>query len=214
METFEYGGFLWPIINPDENPTNPRAPRFILKEAGYIDQILEHVDGRRLVFQAGGNVGVFPFRLADRFRHVVTCEAADDNFELLQRNAGHLKNIQAHKAAIGPNIGTIGLHRHRKNCGAHQTRGPGNIPMISIDSLELKDCNLIWLDIEGMELEALRGGSRTIERFNPVIAIEEVGLGEPATPHLLTLGYKVMLEYRFVKLFKRDDKLRGVPYRP
>ena len=47
--------------------------------------------------------------------------------------------------------------------------------MTTIDSLDLSECNLIWLDIEGYEVNALKGGERTIDLFHPVIIIEEKG---------------------------------------
>ncbi len=51
----------------------------------------------------------------------------------------------------------------------------GPIPMQTIDSLDLAECDLIWLDIEGYEVNALKGAKKTIDRFQPAVIIEESG---------------------------------------
>jgi FkbM family methyltransferase len=47
-----------------------------------------------------------------------------------------------------------------------------NVPVIAIDSLNLKHVRAIVLDIEGYEPEALRGAIKTIARDHPVIMAE------------------------------------------
>lgn len=42
----------------------------------------------------------------------------------------------------------------------------------SIDSLDLKRCKLIKIDVEGMEFEVLNGAVETIQRFKPNILVE------------------------------------------
>jgi FkbM family methyltransferase len=46
------------------------------------------------------------------------------------------------------------------------------IPMLSIDSLKLARADLIKIDVEGMEMEALAGGANTIETLRPMLLIE------------------------------------------
>ena len=50
--------------------------------------------------------------------------------------------------------------------------GEGAIPTLRVDDLGLKVCDLLYLDIEGYELFALRGSAETIRRCRPVIACE------------------------------------------
>jgi hypothetical protein len=59
---------------------------------------------------------------------------------------------------------------------------------------------LIYLDIEGSELPALKGGQATISAFKPVIVLEEKGLGrkfgyqdEDIRVFLRKFGYKPVL---------------------
>ena len=45
-------------------------------------------------------------------------------------------------------------------------------PIITIDSLNLSDVDLIHLDLEGYELFALQGAIETIKRYKPLIVLE------------------------------------------
>lgn len=46
------------------------------------------------------------------------------------------------------------------------------VPVVSIDSLELPALDFVLLDIEGMELPALKGAHETIERYKPILYVE------------------------------------------
>jgi FkbM family methyltransferase len=48
------------------------------------------------------------------------------------------------------------------------------VPTISIDSLDLSRADLIKIDVEGMEMEALAGGAKCIEILRPMLLIEIV----------------------------------------
>jgi len=47
------------------------------------------------------------------------------------------------------------------------------LPMMKLDDLSLQRCDLIKIDIEGMEFDALVGADETIRRFRPVIYFEQ-----------------------------------------
>ena len=65
------------------------------------------------------------------------------------------------------------------------------VPLVSIDSLRLKRLDMVKIDVEGMEIEVLRGSQETLEEFNPIMLIEIIKSDrEEITNFLLTLGYK------------------------
>jgi FkbM family methyltransferase len=140
-----------------------------------LETVLPHVEQRHVCVQAGGNAGVWPLRLADYFEKVYTFEPEPLNFECLRRNVTK-PNIVATRAALGEKAGSVGLFLHLQNTGGHTIRGKGRIPVVTIDSLELGACDLIWLDIEGYELFALQGAEGTIKRYRPVVVVEVGGL--------------------------------------
>lgn len=59
-----------------------------------------------------------------------------------------------------------------KNVGASHAVNGGNIPCIALDSLNLEACNFMKIDCEGMEIEVLEGGRKTIEKYKPYMLIE------------------------------------------
>ncbi|HLQ78564.1 MAG TPA: FkbM family methyltransferase, partial [Terriglobia bacterium] len=61
-----------------------------------------------------------------------------------------------------------------------------SIPVMTVDSLRLARCNLIKIDIEGMEPQVLSGARRTIERLRPFIFVETTMVNSKAVIEILT----------------------------
>ena len=71
------------------------------------------------------------------------------------------------------------------NAGAsHVGRDEGDIHLFTLDSLNLRRCDFLKLDIEGCEYEALIGATDTIRQHQPVMWIEvnEAALGRRGWP--------------------------------
>ena len=164
------GGFLWP--SSDMNA----APR-VLEDVSDVDDILTFVKDRNVAVQAGGNVGVYPKELGKTFRRVYTFEPDSKNYACMQDNVPE-DHVIKYRAALGSQRGYTGLSCDENNCGAHFMVSGNDIQVVAIDDLGLEDCNLIYLDVEGYEMEALKGASDTIRRFRPVIVAEDKGLSE------------------------------------
>jgi FkbM family methyltransferase len=132
----------------------------------------------RTAIQAGGNMGAFPWKLAAKFAHVVTAEADPRCFAYLDQNVRE-HNVEKLNAAFSDAPGTVAICRPSTDNLGQQYIVPGNeVPAVRIDSLGVTDCDLIYLDIEGSELLALKGAAETIALSRPVIAIEDNGLSE------------------------------------
>jgi FkbM family methyltransferase len=168
-EFIKRGDYWWPVADT-------WCYKVIHDEVSDIDDALTLVPGRTVCIQAGGNVGVWANYLADRFARVYTFEPDLDNYACLQANAK--KNVYHSRQALGASIGSGSLSLVQGNAGAHWTVPGSDFPVTTIDALQLVVCDLIVLDIEGAELDALVGAVNTIERCRPVIHFEEKGLGE------------------------------------
>ncbi len=46
-----------------------------------------------------------------------------------------------------------------------------SVEVITLDSLKLSRCDFLKIDVEGMELQVLKGGEATINAFRPVIYV-------------------------------------------
>ena len=141
-----------------------------------IDKVLPFVRKFDFCLQAGGNIGIWPKRLARSFRTVMTFEPHPENFECLEMNCVE-KNIICHQNALSDRREQVFVRppnkEHEHNCGAHQIFPDGDIDTIRIDDLDLSDCDLIYLDIEGYELKALHGAVDTIQMHHPIIVFED-----------------------------------------
>lgn len=144
--------------------------------------ICDMVPIKNTVVQAGGNAGLFPINLSSYFTKVVTFEPITETYNALVANLKErpsIKNIELHKVGLGENFGKAEkVVIDPKNHGAHQIKSSedGEIAVIPLDSLELRDVNLMWLDVEGSEVKALNGSKETIERCKPIIVLENKGL--------------------------------------
>ena len=155
--------------------------RYMRRDVSLLKQTVEaHVPRtrRRVAVQAGGALGMFPKFLAGRFATVYTFEPDPENFAALMRNAPE-RNIVKFQAALGDRRALVAIsheRRSRKPGTAHEgirhVDGPGPIPTLTVDDLGLNACDLLYLDVEGHELFALRGAVATIARCAPVIVAE------------------------------------------
>lgn len=152
-----------------------------LRDLMTLEQVISLTRRWEVAVQAGGNLGLFPKRLAETFKRVYTFEPDAELFACLRHNAPE-KNIKAYEAAIGASREPIALACTRRDSserpvheGMTHVSGPGTIPQMVLDDLKLPACDLVYLDIEGYELNALRGAEATIVEYAPVIALEVNG---------------------------------------
>ena len=151
----------------------------VLDEVGDLGFSLDLCKDFRTVIQAGGNVGVYPLALSQKFKTVYTVEPDVDNYKALEANTCNAKNIVSRRAAFGRVHGRAAIDRiYPDNVGAHQIKQGNEFAVIPIDSLGVIDCDFLQLDVEGSEHEALLGAVATIEASWPVITLELKGHGE------------------------------------
>lgn len=143
-----------------------------------LEHAYRHCRAFDVAVQAGGNMGVWPWRMAQKFKHVVTFEPDPACYPYLQQNLAGVPNVSAINAALLDCFTKCGVvTENAVNMGAQfVSPGVGEVPTVTIDSLDLHACNLIYLDIEGAELLALHGAVETIMEYSPVIAVEDKGL--------------------------------------
>lgn len=204
-------GLWWPV-------DNARARGIITGDCDTdVSVLLEHTEGRGLIIQAGGNVGVYAMALSSHFEHVITYEPDRANFNCLERNLGahdNLCRVTAYRAALGEHRGvcTPTVVEHG-NCGAHRVAfDTGVVPVVTIDDGARLDGKVaaIWLDVEGSELFALMGAVKTITAHRPTIVIEDKGLDAlffnvppgSVQAFLASLGYTQVARNGRDKIFK------------
>ena len=147
----------------------------VIDQVQDIHSILPHVEYRRMCIQAGGACGVWPKMFALYFESVITFEPQPENFACLVRNCRE-PNIWAFNKALGESRGMVDMvlpDSMKENTGTWYAKAGQTTELTTIDESCFGVVDLIQLDIEGMELEALKGATETIARYHPVIVIEE-----------------------------------------
>jgi FkbM family methyltransferase len=168
--TVEIDGFEWPS-------QDTQARQSILGSLPDLEKYIGLCTHRRVAVQAGGNVGVWPKELSKHFADVYTFEPDALNYGCLARNVRE-PNVFMRFAALGELEGLGAIARDPQNCGASAVAQGSEFPVITLDSLELAHVDLLQLDVEGFELQALKGAAATIARCSPLIVLELKGLGE------------------------------------
>lgn len=161
-------GYFWP---PDIGDRWEHA----LAHVASVEVGLSFCRSKRTAIQAGGNVGLWPARLAQVFTRVLTFEPDAVTRACLERNVP--EHVVVSPAALGMGPGRCGW-KH-KDLGSHRVVEQGDtVPLVAIDSLDLRDLDFLQLDVEGYEGHALQGGLETIDRCHPVIQVELRGQSE------------------------------------
>lgn len=151
-----------------------------------IQEILEACGDRRGVCVDGGaNVGVWTVHLMRYFHRVIAFEPIPHIYECLEKNVaayspdrGSPKQTEILRVALSDHDGTVpmtprsglgwAVHPHSKSKAK-----PTEMHCLKLDSLGLQRLDLLKLDLEGHEYEALQGAMKTIERCKPVVVVEE-----------------------------------------
>lgn len=182
----------WPRY--DHKPE--KCYEFVQHGLGAIDVARRWLKRTRACVQAGGHAGYWPQKLAGIFDHVHTFEPEPALFDCLERNVS-AQNVTTYAAAIGAAPGRALLKSH-VSAGSWRIDEGGEleVEVRSIDGLQLTDCDALFLDIEGYEVEALKGAARTVKVCRPLILVELLPRSAPAIEkHLLGLNYRQVARF-------------------
>jgi FkbM family methyltransferase len=138
------------------------------------------VNSRVCAVDIGANVGVWSYRLSKMFKKVESFEPIPECVKTMARILP--ENVNIHSVALG-------MERENKTLYVPFVKGkqayglaslsvvekPHNqikVEVHTLDEYELEKVTFIKIDVEGYELEVLKGASKTIKREKPVIVIE------------------------------------------
>lgn len=160
----------------------------------YLFEIMQKtVKKSRNVIQAGGNCGLYPLRLSQYFEKVFTFEPDPVNFFCLSNNCKNNKIVKFN-CALGDEyksvmIGNPQLSNNGMPKILKEDESGHSIYMIALDGLHIKDVDLILLDIEGYEYNALLGAKNTLAENDSVVIIEVTESEKEIDSFLTSLGY-------------------------
>lgn len=186
----------WGLYWPDYDMSPQRTFAYVQKHLGDMDMTVTASRAHRVCVQAGGHVGLWPLKLAEHFDRVFTFEPDPALFRCLVKNTAHKQNIVCSQSALGAARGHVKLMPHEK-AGSWKVSPHGshlaNVETIDglLNACGVIHCDAIILDIEGSEVEALKGAQQTIETHRPVVHLEELREHRLASSeHMRSIGYR------------------------
>lgn len=110
-------------------------------------------------------------RLYPDYARIVAVEPDRKNYEKLCRNTADVRNVTAVNALIADCDRECTIEG-AKGRGVHEASEGKTVRGVSIDNLfENEKVGFIKFDVEGNELEAIRGGIRTIKKHRPAMLV-------------------------------------------
>ncbi len=149
-----------------------------------VSAFLDHVAaGGGVVYDVGANWGYYGVLLGTNPAFTGTVhafEAAPGTYRDLKATidaAGLRDRVSCHRMGLSSEDGEMPLveGRHSALARIERTAGRHKATMVAVrrlDSLDLPPPGFIKIDVEGHELDVLRGGARLLERVRPVVILE------------------------------------------
>lgn len=153
-----------------------------LAERRLVRTLLE--PGMRVV-EVGANIGYFLLLIESGIGasgSVLCLEPEPTNREELERNIrhNHLRNVQVLPIAAGETDGMASLRPGINGVVTDDGTGTIEVPIRSLDSLVEGPVDFLKVDVEGHELQVLRGAEQLLANQRPTVIVEvHPGLLEP-----------------------------------
>jgi len=167
---------------------------------------LQHCDQRGLALDIGANVGLWSRDLCEHFDRVIAFEPVPQFRECLIQNVTSPR-LQIQACALGSSSSRVNMIITQHNTGHTHvdtaSLGQGDIPMYTLDELDIQHVHYIKIDCEGYETEILKGAYQTIMTWRPILVVEnknhqDVGHSDTASAIDLCLawGSKILDQVR------------------
>jgi FkbM family methyltransferase len=180
-----------------------------------------------VVFDIGANIGVFTCFVANLVKkgRVFAFEPVSMVFDILKKNTESYRDIEVFQLGFGSREETKEILIRTWNSGYSTIKDSAiqrpkesfdikeNIKISELDNiinkLNLEKINFIKIDVEGYEIEVLKGGIETIKKFRPILG---VSLHSPSfEKEIRTIFEKEIKNYEIKKSEKDPNDIFCLP---
>lgn len=141
-----------------------------------IEIALGYVRNWRTAVDVGAHVGFHAKKFAALFGDVWAFEPIPSNYRCLIHNAPEVKAVMT---ALGDDRGDLSLSLVAPDNSGSWEKGEGTtVPVMRLDDYPLENVDLLKIDVQGMELEVLKGAEATVKRWKPLVIVEDTIRGE------------------------------------
>lgn len=153
-----------------------------VEESGRLDHdinmlplVLKHINRGDVVIDAGAFIGDHTIAYAKAVCEtgkVLAFEPSIDSFECLKYNMRDFKNTICLNHGLGSENKKVDIIKVEGNLGMNYMASGDSIEVFTIDWFKFDKLNFIKIDVEGYELEILKGATETIKKLKPKMLIE------------------------------------------
>jgi len=160
----------------------------------------------RTVIDIGAWCGTWAKAMEPYAKKIIAFEPDATHFECLQRNC--TINCTPRMEAVGAEIKEVSLTEDDFT-QAKRIDKEGNIKMTTLDHLDYQDIDLIKIDVEGYEMEVLKGAVKTLASVQYLMielnnATKKYGSNNiEIEKYINSLGYKLLINHWPDKVFYR-----------
>tara|TARA_R110000823_G_scaffold165170_2_gene297454 strand:- start:2853 stop:3491 length:639 start_codon:yes stop_codon:yes gene_type:complete len=178
-----------------------------------LEKFINYCENKSLKFNhvldIGAWVGTWTMKINSFCGRVIAFEPDPLHYECLVKNVPD--NVETHQLAVGNDSKMISLSQDDFT-QAKRVLGAGTIPMVTIDSLNLDDVDLIKIDVEGYEMEVLKGAENTLKNVEYLMIelnnnAKKYGSSNlEIEKHLRKSGYEILIKAWPDVVWRKKDK--------
>ncbi len=153
-----------------------------------------------LIIDVGSWCGTWTKEMQKYAKNIHCYEPNKVHYECLTRNMAPYNHVKLYNQALGNHDGFVKLTEETATQNTRVLLEEGDIQINKVDSLNITDVDMIKIDVEGLEMEVLKGAKNTLENVE-YIMIELNGNSEKygsskrdIKEHLKELGFKVLIK--------------------
>ena len=160
------------------------------------------------VIDIGAWCGTWAKAIEPFAKKVIAFEPDNVHFECLQRNC--TINCDPRMEAVGSELGQISLTEDNFT-QAKRVKKQGGIRMITLDHMDYKKIDMIKIDVEGYEMEVLKGATKLLDNVQYLMIelnnnTKKYGSSNTDVERYLgSIGFKVLMEHWPDKVFYRAN---------
>jgi len=136
-----------------------------------------------------------------KYAENISCYEPDKtHFICLQKNLAPFNNVSLYNHAIGNEEGFVKLTEETATQNTRVIQEKGDIKICTLDSLNLNNVDLIKIDVEGYEMEVLKGAIETIKNVQFIMielnnnAKRYDSSNREIEKFLPTLGFEILIK--------------------
>ncbi len=162
-----------------------------------------------LILDIGAWCGTWAMAMQKYAKEIYCYEPNKTHFQCLIKNLGQFQHIRLHNHAVGNLDGKIKLTNDAATQNTRVLLQEGETVICKLDSMDILNADMIKIDVEGLEIQVLEGGKKTLDNIEFVMIelnnnSKKYGSSNGLIQkHMRELGYKELIKIWPDIIFKK-----------